>query len=92
MKPCYTLSVPSEVMDAAKLVENYFKEQGVETWELGGICSRNIALRSHRAADEIISQTKWAEHFQAQSHDRIRMICEAVKGGKPLPFDTVKGW
>jgi hypothetical protein len=44
-KPYYTLSVPSAVMDAARLVENYFKEQGVETWELFGVCSRNHAYR-----------------------------------------------
>jgi hypothetical protein len=44
-KPCYTLSIPMDVADAAIKVGNYFKEQGVETWELCGVCSRNHAYR-----------------------------------------------
>jgi hypothetical protein len=51
LKPYYTLSVPLEIMEAAERVKNYFAEQGVETWELGGICSRNIAYKLHEISE-----------------------------------------
>jgi len=35
--------IPTEVQNAARLIGNYFKEQGIVKWELMDICSRNHA-------------------------------------------------
>jgi hypothetical protein len=36
-------NIPDEVIQAARLVGNYFAEQGISKWELMDICSRNHA-------------------------------------------------
>lgn len=38
-----TTEISPEITAAARLVGNWMKEQGVEQWELMGICSRNHA-------------------------------------------------
>lgn len=38
------------------------------------------------AMNYIIEQSAWAGTFPRQCHERIRLVCEAVKEGKPLPF------
>ena len=38
------------------------------------------------AMDYIIYETRWATKFPDQCLERIRLVCEAVKDGKPLPF------
>jgi len=32
--------IPQKVKDAAMLLEKFFKEKGVDKWELYGVCSR----------------------------------------------------
>ena len=38
------------------------------------------------AMDYIIKETRWADKFPDQCHERIRLVCEAVKNEEPLPF------
>ena len=38
------------------------------------------------AMDYIIKETRWANTFPNQCHERIRLVCEAVKLEEPLPF------
>ena len=38
------------------------------------------------ALDYIADQSRWAEKFPQQCHERIRLVCAAVKAGEPLPF------
>jgi len=38
------------------------------------------------AMDYIIKETKWANTFPDQCHERIRLVCETVKNEEPLPF------
>jgi len=38
------------------------------------------------AMDYIIKETRWADKFPNQCHERIRLVCEAVKNEEPLPF------
>lgn len=35
--------IPQEVKDAALLLGNYFKKQGIDNWALYDVCSRNSA-------------------------------------------------
>mgnify|MGYP006921352119 CR=1 FL=1 len=36
-------NIPKEVLEAARLIDNYFTQQGIATWELHNVCSRNHA-------------------------------------------------
>ena len=38
------------------------------------------------AMDYIIKETRWADKFPDQCHERIRLVCKAVKNEEPLPF------
>jgi hypothetical protein len=38
------------------------------------------------AIDYIIDQIGWADTFPVQCHDRILLVCKAIKSGEPLPF------
>ena len=37
------LEIPEEVKTAARLLGNYFQQQGISKWELFDVCSRNHA-------------------------------------------------
>jgi hypothetical protein len=43
----------------------------------------------NEALDYIIEQTRWANAFPKKSLERIRLTCEAVKAGQPLPFKRI---
>ena len=36
-------NIPTEIKEAASLIDKYFTEQGIVKWEFGNICSRNHA-------------------------------------------------
>ena len=40
------------------------------------------------AMNYIIGEALWIEKFPRQCRDRIIAVCEAVKDGKPLPFNN----
>jgi len=42
------------------------------------------------AMDYIIEQSHWANTFPRECLERIQLVCEAVKDGKPLPFKNNK--
>ena len=35
--------IPKDIIDKASEITRYMEEQGIVSWELGGICSRNHA-------------------------------------------------
>ena len=43
-------NIPSWLIQAARLLEVYFRKKGIEEWELMGVCSREIAFKQR---DEI---------------------------------------
>jgi len=40
--------IPQEVKDAAILLGNYFKKQGIDSWALYDVSSRNAYLAGHK--------------------------------------------
>jgi len=40
--------IPQEVKDAALLLGNYFKKQGLDSWTLYDVSSRNAYLAGHK--------------------------------------------
>lgn len=51
--------IPQEVKDAAVLLEKFFKEKGVDKWELYGVCSRKSVDAAYNSGlDTAISLAK----------------------------------
>lgn len=54
--------IPQEVKDAAVLLEKFFKEKGVDKWELYGVCSRKSVDAAYNSAlDTAISLAEECE-------------------------------
>ena len=49
--------IPQEVKDAALLLGNYFKKQGIDNWALYDVCSR-------KSADNLENQVKNLETWK----------------------------
>ena len=52
------IEVPQEVKDAALLLGNYFKKQGIDDWALYDVCSR-------KSLDNLENQVKKLETWKA---------------------------
>lgn len=61
MKYDPSLKMPVKVLEAALLVENWFKMKRIEEWFVGGICSKKMLQRAESdlkiAQSQIISLT-----------------------------------
>lgn len=44
------ITVPKNIVEAAREVQNYMMQMGVDDWELMGICSRSMHLRFKESA------------------------------------------
>jgi hypothetical protein len=48
--------IPQEVKDAALLLGNYFKKQGIDNWALYDVCSRKSV---YNLEDQVIKLKAW---------------------------------
>jgi hypothetical protein len=54
--PNLWMEIPQEVKDAALLLGNYFKKQGLDNWALYDVCSRKSF---YNLEDQVIKLTAW---------------------------------
>lgn len=59
------IPIPPHVVEAARLIERFFAEKGVEEWSFMGICSRK-AYDKLKASAKSVTTEKTLEHVAAK--------------------------
>jgi len=69
VKSMQNMNIPSDILQAAQDLEDFFVKQGFERWALMGVCSRNHAdeLAKERARreelfEEMLDYTRHTNH------------------------------
>ena len=70
--------IPQEVKDAALLLGNYFKQQGIDNWALYDVSSRNASLNAYKKGYNcaLASAISLAEECEAST----TLICGLGEG------------
>jgi hypothetical protein len=59
--PSILENLPAEILAAARQLESYFRQQGVEDWTLCGVCSRSMYERLKNAPDRLAPGSLWSQ-------------------------------
>lgn len=91
--------IPEEIFEAALKVEVFFKEHGVETWVLGGLCSRSHAYALRNLSDlkeyahlfeAFIEAEAWIEAECAAMEKKPESYCSGDRIGLPYMREVVR--
>jgi len=52
--------LPPEILAAARTLDEYFREQGVENWALHGVCSRIMYERCKARHDLLVDRVAYS--------------------------------
>jgi len=81
--------IPQEVKDAAILLGNYFKKQGIDNWVLHDVSSRNAYLAGHKMG---YNSALTVAISLAEEHRAFRtLICELENIKRQLSNESGDG-
>lgn len=80
MAPAFMEMPPSEILNAANLITNWFQEQGIhEKWQLLGICHRGFAYENEDLKARLIAANDQIIHMLEKDLRQMKVIEKTSK-------------